>query len=159
MTVLAIDPGLERVGWAVVVRQGSTLSAPAYGLLTTPRVELPERLRLVHAGVNDLLEEHQPNALATERLLFTKNQTTAMDVAKSLGCVLLACAGRELPWAEYSPPEIKKAVTGTGSATKAQVTFMVTRLLALPAPPKPDDVADALAIALTHALRPPTQQP
>lgn len=153
MTILGIDPGLERIGYGVVRREGSRLHPVGYGLIETPRVAVPDRVRMVHERVLELIDEHRPEALATERLLFTVNKTTAMDVAKALGVVLLAGSQRGLPWAEYSPPEVKQAVVGHGAAEKKQVQFMVTRLLGLPAPPKPDDVADALAIAITHALR------
>lgn len=153
MIILGIDPGLGRVGYAVIRKNGSQLTPIAYGLIETPQLPLPQRLALIHQQVQDLIATHKPDALATERLLFTKNQTTAMDVAKALGCILLATAQSELPHTEYSPPEIKQSVTGTGRAEKKQVQFMVTKLLGLATTPKPDDVADALAIAITHALR------
>ncbi|MCU0316027.1 MAG: crossover junction endodeoxyribonuclease RuvC [Fimbriimonadaceae bacterium] len=152
MVVLAIDPGLERVGYAVVRKEGSRMVALAYGLISTPKGELPLRLAKIRAEMTQLIEAHQPSEIATERLLFTKNTTTAMDVAKALGVVLVTTADKELPWREYSPPEIKRTVVGNGRADKAQVTFMVTKILGLAAPPKPDDVADALAIAITHCL-------
>lgn len=151
--ILGIDPGLERVGYGVIRREGSRLLPIAYGLIHTPRIALPDRVRLVHEEVTKLIEEHEPDCLATERLLFTVNKTTAMDVAKALGVVLLATSQRGLPWAEYSPPEVKQSVTGVGNADKKQVQFMVTRLLGLKETPKPDDVADALAIAITHSMR------
>jgi crossover junction endodeoxyribonuclease RuvC len=91
--------------------------------------------------------------MATEKLLFSVNRKTAMDVAKALGVLLLVGSQKGLPWTEYTPPEVKQAVVGTGAAEKRQVLFMVTRLLSLPEPPKPDDVADALAIAICHALK------
>ena len=155
MLILGIDPGLERIGYGVVRRVGSKLECLDYGLIKTPKSALPDRLRMVHDGVVELIEKHHPDAIATERLLFTKNVTTAMDVAKSLGTILLATAETSIPWTEYSPPEIKQAVVGNGSADKKQVTFMVRRLLALKEDPKPDDVADALAIAICHAFRAP----
>jgi crossover junction endodeoxyribonuclease RuvC len=164
MKILGIDPGLERVGYGVILRSGSRLTTVTYGLIKTPRVNVPDRVRIVHEEVLKLLDEHQPDCMATERLLFTVNKTTAMDVAKSLGVVLLACSLRGLPWCEYSPPEVKQAVTGVGNADKKQVQFMVTRLLGLAETPKPDDVADALAIAIAHSMRsrlspPPTPSP
>lgn len=155
MLILGIDPGLERVGYGVVRRVGSKLECLDYGLVKTPKIALPDRLRLVHDGVSELIQTHRPDAIATERLLFTKNVTTAMDVAKSLGTILLASAELSVPWTEYSPPEIKQAVVGNGNADKKQVTFMVRRLLNLKEDPKPDDVADALAIAICHAFRAP----
>lgn len=125
----------------------------AFGLIETPPSPVPARLHDVHRQIAAIIAEHQPTCLASERLLFTKNTTTAMDVAKALGCVLLAAEEAGLPCHEYSPPEVKQSVTGTGSAAKSQVQFMVTRLLSLAEPPRPDDVADALAVAITHALR------
>lgn len=153
MTILGIDPGLERIGWGCVRREGSRLEAVDFGLIETPRIALPDRLRLIHLQVAELLERLQPDALASERQLFAANKTTALDVAKALGVVILAGADRELQWAEYAPPEVKLAVVGHGGAEKRQVQFMVAKLLGLAAPPRPDDVADALAVALCHAMR------
>lgn len=161
MKILGIDPGLERIGYGFVEKTGSRLTPIEYGLISTPRIHLPDRLRLIHDQVNELLDRTRPDALATERLLFTVNKTTAMDVSKALGVVLLAASQRGLEWTEYSPPEIKQSVVGTGAADKKQIQFMVCRLLSLEKAPKPDDVADALAIAICHSmrmnfLRPPT---
>ena len=153
MTILGIDPGLERIGWGVVRKTGSKIEAVGFGLIKTPRVEIGERLRIVHAEVTEVFERYDPDCVATERLFFAKNQTTAMDVAKALGVVLLAASQRGLECTEYSPPAIKLAVVGTGSAEKRQVQYMVAKLLRLKEAPKPDDVADALAVAITHALR------
>lgn len=155
MLILGIDPGLERIGYGVVRRVGSKLECLDYGLIKTPKILMPDRLKMVHDGVVSLIEKHHPDAMATERLLFTKNVTTGMDVAKSLGTILLAAADTGIEWTEYSPPEVKQSVVGNGNADKKQVTFMVRRLLALKEDPKPDDVADALAIAICHAFRAP----
>jgi crossover junction endodeoxyribonuclease RuvC len=155
MIILGIDPGLERIGYGLIRKEGSRLIPVDFGLIQTPRIALPDRLRLVHERTLELIDEGRPDALATERLLFTVNKTTAMDVAKSLGTILLAGSLRGLNCAEYSPPEVKQSVVGNGSADKRQVGFMVTRLLGLEKEPKPDDVADALAIAICHALRAP----
>lgn len=151
--VLAFDPGLERLGYGCVDRNGSRLTEIEHGLIETPRVALGERLCLLHERTAELLERLRPDAVACERLFFAKNQTTAMDVAKALGVVLLAAGQRGLQVAEYSPPEVKLAVVGHGGAEKQQVQFMVAKLLGLENPPKPDDVADALAVAICHALR------
>lgn len=153
MVILGIDPGLERIGYGVVKREGSRLEVIDFGLVTTPRIALPDRIRLAHEEVLRIIDERRPDAIATERLLFTVNKTTAMDVAKVLGAILLAASVRGIPWSEYAPPEVKQSVVGNGSAEKKQVQFMVGKLLGLPSPPKPDDVADALAIAITHAFR------
>ena len=153
MKILGIDPGLERIGYGLIEKNGSQMRALAYGLIQTPRIAMPDRLRIAHDEMLKLVDEHRPDAVATERLLFTVNKTTAMDVAKALGVLLLACSERGLEWAEYSPPEVKQSVVGNGAAEKRQVQFMVQKLLGLQTAPKPDDVADALAIAITHALR------
>lgn len=153
MIILGIDPGIGRVGYGIIQKQGSQLTAITFGLIETPQIATPDRLKLIHTKVASLISIHQPDLIATEQLLFTKNQTTAMDVAKALGCILLAASEGGLPHTEYSPPEVKQSVTGTGNADKKQVQFMVTKLLGLSETPKPDDVADALAIAITHAMR------
>lgn len=159
MTILGIDPGLERIGFGVVRRNGSQMTCLGHGLIQTPRIALPDRLRIVNEEVNKVIDTYAPDAIATERLLFTVNKTTAMDVAKSLGVILLATSHRGIPWTEYSPPEVKQSVVGVGNAEKKQVQFMVMRLLGLAVAPKPDDVADALAIAITHAFRSRIQVP
>jgi len=153
MIILGIDPGIGRVGYGIIEKNGSQLRPIVYGLIETPPLPVPERLNLIYDQTREIIRTHHPDFLSTERLLFTKNQTTAMDVAKALGCVLLAAAQSGIPHAEYSPPEVKQSVTGTGNAEKKQVQFMVTKLLGLAQTPKPDDIADALAIAITHALK------
>ncbi len=153
LLILGVDPGLERVGYGLVNRAGSRLSAVELGLIETPRIAIPDRLRLIDERVRAILDTHRPDAVATERQLFAANKTTALDVAKALGVILLACSQRGLPWAEYTPPQIKLAVVGNGAADKRQVQFMVTKLLGLEKTPKPDDVADALAIAICHAFQ------
>lgn len=153
MIILGIDPGLERIGYGVILRQGSRITPIDYGLIETPRIAIPDRIRIAHEKVLAIIDQHNPDGMATERQLFTVNKTNAMDVAKVLGGVLLAASLRGLQWCEYSPPEIKQSVVGNGNADKKQVQFMVTRILALEKTPKPDDVADALAIAITHAFR------
>jgi crossover junction endodeoxyribonuclease RuvC len=153
VTVLGIDPGLERIGFGVVRRTGSQLAVVEHGLIKTPRIATPERLNVLYQDVCALLDRANPDAVATERLFFAKNQTTAIDVAKALGVVQLACAQHGLECTEYSPPEVKLSVVGNGAAEKDQVAYMVVKLLGLKEKPRPDDVADALAVALTHALR------
>lgn len=153
MIILGIDPGLERIGYGIVSREGSTLKPVEFGLIQSPRVVIPDRLRLIDEQFRALLDRHRPDAVATERQLFAANKTTALDVAKALGVILLACGQRTLPWAEYTPPQVKLAVVGNGAADKRQVQFMVMRLLGLAEAPKPDDVSDALAIAICHAFQ------
>lgn len=153
MIILGIDPGLERVGFGLIRREGSRIEVLHFGLIQTPRVAITERLAQIHREVLELIETYRPDAMATERQIFAANKTTAFDVAKALGVILLASSEKGLEWAEYTPPEVKQAVVGNGAADKKQVEFMVTKLLSLPKPPKPDDVADALAIAICHAMR------
>lgn len=152
MLILGIDPGLERIGYGLVSREGSTLKPVEYGLIESPRIVLPDRLKLIDGQVKALIERYHPDEVATERQLFAANKTTALDVAKALGVILLTCGQHNLPWAEYTPPQIKLAVVGNGAADKKQVQYMVTKLLGLAQTPKPDDVADALAVAICHAF-------
>ena len=154
MRVLGIDPGYGRLGYGIVERVNGAIRPGEAGLIETDKgAPLPQRLSHIHREVRSLIERSKPDCIATETILFAANRTTAFDVAKALGVVLLAAAEAELPWCEYSPPEVKLTVTGSGSAKKPQVQFMVTKLLSLAQTPKPDDVADALAIALCHAIR------
>lgn len=155
MRVLGIDPGFGRIGWGLVVRSGSQLTTPAHGLIETPPVDLMTRLAMIDEQIGEVMDRCAPDALAVEKLLFAANRTTALDVSKALGVILLAGHRRGLQWQEFTPPEVKLSVTGTGRATKDQVAYMACRLLGLAKAPKPDDVADALGIALALALRSP----
>lgn len=128
------------------------MQALDYGLIETPRIVLADRLRLIHDRCRELITSHEPDTLAIERLLFTVNKTTAMDVAKAIGVVLLAASETGLKCTEISPPEVKLAVVGNGAADKKQVQYMVAKLLGLASPPKPDDVADALAIGIAYCM-------
>ncbi len=110
-----------------------------------------QRVRQTYDRVCDLLDTYQPASVATERLFFKHNETTALGVSRVIGVILLAVAQRDLPWREYTPAEVKQAVVGTGSADKKQVQFMVARLLGLDQAPTPDDAADAAAVAICHA--------
>ena len=153
MLILGIDPGLERIGYGLVRKSGSQLECVSYGLIQTPRILIPDRLMLIYDELSAVIERFQPECVATERQIFAANKTTALDVAKALGVILYCTSRHALPWAEYTPPEIKKSVVGVGNADKKQVTFMVRRMLSLQSDPKPDDVADALAIAICHAFQ------
>ncbi|MBS1712879.1 MAG: crossover junction endodeoxyribonuclease RuvC [Armatimonadetes bacterium] len=153
MVVLGIDPGLERIGYGIVRREGSRLTCLGLGLIQTPRIATVDRLSQIFDEVTDLVRSYRPDAVATERLFYAKNQTTVIEVAKAIGVVHLALARAGLHPAELSPPEVKLAVVGNGRAEKRQVQFMVQRLLGLVEAPKPDDVADGLALAIALALR------
>lgn len=149
---MGIDPGTARVGWgAIEIRQGN-ITALAYGCITTELSSAPaERLVQIHGAVRTLLRRYRPDAASVEELFFAKNAKTAIAVGQARGVVLLAAAAQRIPVVSYTPLTVKLTVCGSGTAEKLQVQKMVTRLLHLPAIPKPDDTADALAIALTHA--------
>lgn len=157
MIVLGIDPGTAMTGYGLVERTGSRLRAIDYGCLETPStMELPQRLLLIQQGIAELIETHRPDLVAVERLFFNKNVQTAFAVGQARGVALLTAAQFGLPVHEYGPHEVKMAVTGYGRAEKAQVQRMVQTVLGLAVLPRPDDAADALAIAicLAHAHRP-----
>jgi crossover junction endodeoxyribonuclease RuvC len=150
--ILGIDPGLERIGWGKIRKVGSRLIPLEFGLIESPRIEIPDRLRIIDEKLGALFEGDPPDFVATERQLFAANKTTALDVAKALGVVLLKVGVHGIPWQEYTPPQVKLAVVGVGSADKRQVQYMVAKILGLAEAPKPDDVADALAIAICGAF-------
>jgi crossover junction endodeoxyribonuclease RuvC len=152
MLILGIDPGIATTGYGVLQKDGQRLTAVDYGVITTsPREEPPDRLLSIFDQLNHLLDLHHPDFIVTERLFFAKNETTAFGVGRTIGVVLLTAAQRGIAWAEYTPPEVKQAVVGYGAADKKQVQYMIQRLLNLTGPPKPDDAADALAVAICHA--------
>jgi len=155
--VLGIDPGTARLGYGVVAREGSALSMVGYGCLETTNDRPPEqRLLIIHAGLTDLILEHRPEAVGVERLFFNKNVQTAFAVGQARGVVLLVAAQFGLPVLEYGPHEVKLAVTGYGRAPKQQVQRMVQLVLSMSELPRPDDAADALAVAVctAHAITP-----
>jgi crossover junction endodeoxyribonuclease RuvC len=154
MLVLGVDPGTAITGFGVLRQAGSRLTVVDYGAIRTAAgLPLGERLRQIYADVTELLALHRPDCLAIEKLFFNRNTTTALAVGQARGVVLLAAAQQGLPIHEYTPQEVKQAVTGQGRAGKTQVGYMITALLGLPAVPEPDDVSDALAIALCHLNR------
>ncbi len=151
--VLGIDPGLSRCGYGAV-QGGTRATALAYGVIRTPAADaLATRLAQLERELDDLVRELRPAAVAVERVLFQANVRTAMSVGQASGIALVVAARAGVPVVHYSPNEVKLAVTGYGGADKVQVQAMVTRLLALGAPPKPPDAADALALALCHLWR------
>ena len=156
MILLGIDPGTAATGYGIVERTGSRLRAIDYGLVETlPTHDLPRRLLEIHDAVIELIDSHRPALLGVERLFFNRNVQTAFAVGQARGVVLLAAAERGVPVFEYGPHEVKLAVTGYGRAGKDQVQRMVQVVLGMPAPPRPDDAADALAVAicLAHGQR------
>jgi crossover junction endodeoxyribonuclease RuvC len=152
--VLGIDPGVSRCGYGVVTRDDGRLRALACGVIRTPPDDpLPERLCALAAELDDLLAQVQPSALVVERVLFQVNARTAMSVGQASGLALVAGARARVPVAQYSPNEVKLAVTGDGRADKTAVQTMVVRLLRLSEVPSPPDAADALALACCHITR------
>jgi crossover junction endodeoxyribonuclease RuvC len=154
--VLGIDPGSTITGYGVVRRTGPSMAQTKLvecGIIRTRSgYGLPARLLAIYEGVRDLIAKHDPVALAVEDAFYARNAQTTLILGHARGVVLLAGAQAGLPVHEYPPREIKKAVTGTGAATKEQVQFMVTRLLRLKSIPEPSDAADGVAAALTYCL-------
>ncbi|MEJ5253433.1 MAG: crossover junction endodeoxyribonuclease RuvC [Chthonomonadetes bacterium] len=152
MVILGFDPGTAITGYGVLEQQGQKVSVATFGCITTPaNMPAPRRLQRIYEEVCRLLDEYQPDVVVTERLFFNRNETTALSVGRTIGVILLAVAQRGIEWVEYTPLQVKTAVVGYGSAEKKQIQYMVTKLLALAETPKPDDAADALAVALCHA--------
>ena len=152
MIILGIDPGTAITGYGLIEAQGSRCRLLDYGCVrTSPSQPTPQRLEKLYLGMRQLLEEGKPQQVAVEKLFFNRNITTAIPVGQARGVLLLACAQQGLDVAEYTPLQIKQSIVGYGRAEKQQIQFMVARLLHMKAPPKSDDAADALAIALSHA--------
>jgi len=150
--VLGIDPGTAALGYGIVDASGGRMREVDHGcLLTSPDRSLPERLLEIHALVGELVARHQPDVLAVERLFFSKNVQTAFAVGQARGVVLLAAAQHGVPVREATPNEVKSAIAGYGAADKAQVQRMVQMVLGMAELPRPDDAADALAIAVWGA--------
>ncbi|SRR5690554_5408870 len=154
--VLGVDPGLSRCGYAVLDARSRPATAVAIGVLrTSPDDELPARLAELHAEVKALLDEFAPSVVAVERIFVQHNLRTAVSVGQASGLVLAEAAARGCTIAQYSPNEVKLAVTGDGAADKAAVATMVTTLLGLARAPRPADAADAAALALCHLAHAP----
>jgi len=146
--VLGIDPGTAALGYGIVERTGGRLREVDHGCLTTsPDLSLPERLLAIHTLVDELIGLHQPDVMGVERLFFSRNVQTAFGVGQARGVVLLAAAQHGTPVREATPNEVKSAITGYGAADKEQVARMVQLVLGMSELPRPDDAADALAIA------------
>jgi crossover junction endodeoxyribonuclease RuvC len=152
LIIMGIDPGTATTGFGVVEKQGNKVTYVNCGAILTDKTSsMPDRLLTIYTQLNRLLDVHEPDVIATEQLFFSNNVTTAMQVGRTVGVILLTAAQRGLPWVEYRPMEVKMAVVGYGAAEKKQVQYMVKQLLNLERTPKPDDAADALAIAVCHA--------
>jgi crossover junction endodeoxyribonuclease RuvC len=152
MLVLGIDPGVAITGYGFITQKpDGSIQAINYGIIRTkPGINLSDRLLILHSELNQLLLLHHPATAAVEKLFFQRNVSTAISVGEARGICLLALAQQKIPIGEYTPLEVKQAVTGYGMADKHQVQSMVKTLLQLDKIPQPDDAADALAIAICH---------
>lgn len=149
-TILGIDPGFGRMGFGAIRVDGIVVRLIDYGVITTKSTEtFDERLVQIAEDVRALLKEHKPDLIGMEKLFFGKSSTTAMRVSEVRGVVRLLCAEQKIPMVEFTPSQIKKTTTGNGAATKQGMQKMVQHLLQLKNIPRPDDAADALAVALT----------
>lgn len=151
MRIIGIDPGYAIVGYGVVDFDGVRFNTVGYGAITT-KAETPfsKRLKAIYDDMITLIDKYKPDSMSIERLYFNTNTTTAIDVAQARGVILLAAEEKALKVSEYTPLQVKQAITGYGKAEKHQVMEMVKSLLSLPAVPKPDDTADALALTVCH---------
>lgn len=152
MRILGLDPGIATVGFAILDTEGSRQRLVTCGVITTPaHTQLSSRLDRIYSDLEELIRQFHPDCMAIEELFFSKNITTGISVAHGRGVSLLCAYRAGLELYEYTPMQVKQAVVGYGLAEKKQVMDMVKRILNLPAVPRPDDAADAVAIALCHA--------
>jgi len=152
MIILGIDPGYAIVGVGIIEYKGNKFRTIDYNAITTDAgVPTPARLKKIYDELNLYIKKYKPDAIAVEELFFNTNQKTAIHVAQARGVIIIAAVNNEIELFEYTPLQIKQAVTGYGRADKKQIQQMVKMFLGLNAVPKPDDVADALAVAICHA--------
>jgi crossover junction endodeoxyribonuclease RuvC len=152
MRILGIDPGLAIVGWGIVDSERGKTKPVAYGAITTPaHTDIEERLLIIQNDLEELINKYHPEEMAIEELFFNTNITTGIAVAEARGVLICTAHKLGVKISEYTPLQVKQAVVGYGKAEKKQVIAMVTTLLGLQKPPKPDDTADAIAIALCHS--------
>ena len=152
MRILGIDPGFAIVGWGIIDSERGNIRPVAYGAITTPaHTSLESRLLTIQRDLESRIEKYNPDEMAIEELFFNTNITTGIAVAEARGVILCTAHRLGLKISEYTPLQVKQAVVGYGKAEKHQVISMVTSLLKLPKPPKPDDAADAVAIAICHS--------
>lgn len=157
MRILGIDPGYAIVGVGVIEYNGHSFRTLEYGAITTPAgMDFPARLEMIYSQMQEVLMLYKPESMAVEKLFFNTNTTTAIEVAEARGVILLSAQQAGVPVYEYTPLQVKQAVVGYGRAEKRQVIEMTKKLLLLTRTPKPDDVADALAIAICHAHSAPS---
>ncbi len=152
MRIIGIDPGYGIIGYGIIDVVNANNTLVDYGVITTSPKKSPElRLLDLYVELNGLLNEYQPEEAAMEKLFFNTNTTTAIGVAKACGVIQLALVQRNLSITEYTPIQVKQTVVGYGKAEKKQIQYMVPKLLNMKETPKPDDAADALAVAITHS--------
>ena len=152
MIILGIDPGIATVGWGVVSCEKGNFRYIDCGIISTPAgMRVERRLYLIHRALDDIITRYTPNEISVEELFYQNNQKTVINVAQARGVILLTAEEHRLPIAEYTPLQVKQAIVGYGRAEKGQVMYMTKLLLHLDEVPKPDDTADALAIAICHA--------
>ncbi len=152
MIILGIDPGFAIVGWGIIESVRGRVRPIAYGAITTPaHTPLESRLLMIQNDLEELIEKYKPDEMAIEELFFNTNITTGIAVAEARGVIICTAHRHGVKISEYTPLQVKQAVVGYGKAEKQQVIAMVTTLLGLSKPPKPDDTADALAIAICHS--------
>lgn len=152
MTILGIDPGIATVGYGLIQYENGCFRTIATGAIETPAgIDVEDRIEMVYDDLCELIKMYSPTEMSIEELFFNTNQKTAIAVAEARGAILLAAKKNRLNIAEYTPIQVKLAVTGYGRAEKKQVQEMVKIILGLPKVPKPDDAADALALAICHA--------
>lgn len=150
--VIGVDPGTATTGYGIVQETADGLACVTYGVVSTPAAEqLPQRLQRIYRDLKAIVAEYQPTSGAVEKLFFQSNVRTAMSVGQGRGVAVLALADSGLEISEYTPLEVKQAVAGYGRAPKQQIQMMVQTLLGLAEVPRPDDAADALAVAICHA--------
>lgn len=152
MVILGIDPGFAIVGWSVIEAINGNIRPIAFGAITTPaHTDIEARLYMIERDLTSVIEKYKPDEMAIEELFFNTNITTGIAVAEARGVIICTAHKLGLKISEYTPLQVKQAVVGYGRAEKKQVIAMVTSLLKLEKPPKPDDTADAVAIAICHA--------
>lgn len=151
MIILGIDPGIAIVGWGVLRYENGRFTPIAYGSIQTKAGQkVEDRLWQVHNGMREIIEKYRPDVMSIEELFWNTNQKTGIVVAEARGVILLSAREAGIPIFEYTPLQVKQAIVGYGRAEKRQVIMMVTTFLGLKEPPKPDDTADAIALAICH---------
>lgn len=152
MIILGLDPGTATTGYGVIRMTNFKITAVAYGcIITKPDMEMPQRLEVIYNDLGQIIQQYRPDEVAIEKLFFGRNVTNGIMVGQARGVLLLRLAQAGLTIGEYTPMQVKQALVGFGHAEKKQVQYMVQNFLKLPELPKPDDAADALAIAICHA--------